>query len=121
MTGVLNYRNVVATELELAERLELVGGYRMKTLVSLLGVLAVVSFVSACGPDMKAINAATDKANGDATRAEAAANSAAQSASQADAAAKQAEDAASGAEDAATRARNAADRLEAMFSTSVTK
>jgi hypothetical protein len=107
---------------ELVWSLELAGGkFVMKTLASLLGVLALVSLVTACGPDMQAINAATDKANADATRAEAAANSAEASANQADAASKQAESAASGAEDAATRARNAADRLEAAFATTVTK
>ncbi|HXN84416.1 MAG TPA: hypothetical protein VN867_00025, partial [Candidatus Binataceae bacterium] len=61
----------------------------MKTLASLLGALTVAALVSACGPDMKTINSAGDKAEADATKAEASASAAEQSAGQADAAAKQ--------------------------------
>ncbi len=92
----------------------------MKKLAYALGVLAILGF-TACGPDMKTINNASEKAEADATRAEAAANSAEASANQADAAAKQAETAAAGADDAVSRANNAVSRLEAYFASSVTK
>jgi hypothetical protein len=95
----------------------------MKTMAYALGALAIVGMMglTACGPDMKTINNASEKAEADATRAEAAANSAEASANQADAAARQAETAASGAEDAVRRANDAVSRLEAYFSSSVTK
>jgi len=82
----------------------------MKKIATMLGVLAAVAFLSACGPDMKTINAASDKAEADATQSEAAANSAEASAAQADAAAKKAEDAATGAEDSVRRANDAVSR-----------
>jgi hypothetical protein len=65
----------------------------MKTLVKMLGAVAVTALVTACGPDMKTINSASERA----------------------------ETAASGAEDAVRRANDAVSRLEAAFSTSVTK
>jgi len=40
----------------------------MKTLASLLGALTLAAMVAGCGPDMKTINAAGDKAEADATR-----------------------------------------------------
>ncbi|HUO06192.1 MAG TPA: hypothetical protein VMU16_13425 [Candidatus Binataceae bacterium] len=93
----------------------------MKKLVSLLGVMAMAGMLAACGPDMKAISDASDRAEADATKAEASANSAEAAANQADAAAKQASDAAAGAQDAVRRANDAVSSLEAKFSTSVTK
>src|SRR5271166_2580986 len=94
---------------------------RMKTIVKMLGVVAAMALVTACGPDMKTINNATERAQADATKAEASANAAEASANQAAAAAQQADTAASGAEDAVRRANDAVSRLEAAFSTSVTK
>jgi len=96
-------------------------GFRMKTLASLLGIAALATLISACGPDMQVINDANGRAEASATKAEAAANTADQSAAAADAAAKKAEEAASGAEDAVRRANDAVARLEAAFATSVTK
>ena len=72
----------------------------MKTLASLLGILAMAAFLSACGPDMNQINQASEKAEADVTRSEAAAKSA---------------------EDSVRKANDAVARLEAAFSTSVTK
>jgi hypothetical protein len=92
-----------------------------KTIVSVLGVAAMAAFVTACGPNMKTINNASERAEADATKAEASANAADASANQAATAAQQAEAAASGAEDAVRRANDAVSRLEAAFSTSVTK
>jgi formyltetrahydrofolate synthetase len=93
----------------------------MKTLASLLGIVAMAGFISACGPDMKVINDATAKAQADVTKAEASAKGAEDSAAVADAAAKKAEDAAAGAEDAVRKANDSVARLEAAFATSVTK
>ncbi len=93
----------------------------MKTLASLLGVLIIAAFMAGCGPNMKAIDEATGKAEAGATRAEAAAASAETAAGQAEAAAKKAEEAAAGAEDAVHKANDAVARLEAMFETSVHK
>jgi len=92
----------------------------MKTLAYALGALMIVG-LTACGPDMRVINNASEKAEADATQAEAAANSAEASANQADAAAKQADASAAGADDAVRRANDAVSRLEAYFSSSVTK
>jgi ABC-type transporter Mla subunit MlaD len=92
----------------------------MKTLVYTLAGVALFA-MTACGPDMRTINNASEKAEADATQAEAAANSAEASATQADAAANQANQAASGAEDAVRRANDAVSRLEAYFASSVTK
>ncbi|MGH7221723.1 MAG: hypothetical protein ACRELF_00680 [Gemmataceae bacterium] len=93
----------------------------MKTLATILGALAMAAMLSACGPDMKTINSATDRAQADATKAEAASNQAEASANQAESAAKQANDAAAGAQDAVARANDAVSRLEAEFASSVTK
>jgi len=93
----------------------------MKTLATLLGILTMTALVAACGPDMKAINEATGRADAAATRAEAAADSAAKAAALAEAAAKKAGQAASGAEKSVQRANDAASRLEAAFAASVTK
>ena len=92
----------------------------MKRMAYLLAGVALFT-VTACGPDMRTINNASEKAEADATQAEAAANSAEASANQADAAANQANQAASGAEDAVRRANDAVSRLEAYFASSVTK
>ncbi len=61
----------------------------MKTILKVLGVVAVTALVTACGPDMKTINNATDRAQADATKAEASANAAEASANQAAQAAQQ--------------------------------
>jgi hypothetical protein len=92
-----------------------------KTIASVLGVVAMGAFMTACGPNMQTINNASERAEADATKAEASANAAEASANQAATAAQQAETAASGAEDAVRRANDAVSRLEAAFSTSVTK
>jgi uncharacterized lipoprotein YajG len=94
---------------------------RMKTILKVLGVVAATALVTACGPDMKTINNATDRATADAQKAEASANAAEASATQAAQAASQADAAASQSEDAVRRANDAVSRLEAAFSTSVTK
>jgi methyl-accepting chemotaxis protein len=95
---------------------------RMKrTIATALGVLGLAALVTACGPDMKTIQNATDRAQADATKAEASANAAEASANQAATAAQQSDAAASEAEDAVRRANDAVSRLEAAFSTSVTK
>ena len=88
-----------------------------KTIASVLGVVAMGAFMTACGPDMKVINNASERAEADATKAEASANAAEASANQAATAAAQADTAASGAEDAVRRANDAVSRLEAAFST----
>jgi hypothetical protein len=93
----------------------------MKTLASLFAILTMATFMTACGPDMNAINQLNDKAEASATKAEASAKNAEDSAALADASAKKAEDAATGAEDAVRRANDAVARLEAFFSTSVKK
>jgi ABC-type transporter Mla subunit MlaD len=96
----------------------------MKTLTYALGALAIFGLsvgLTACGPDMRVINNASEKAEADATQAEAAANAAEASAAQADAAAQKADAAASGAQDAVNRANDAVSRLEAYFASSVTK
>src|SRR5208337_2452526 len=94
---------------------------RMKTIVKVLGVVAVTALMTACGPNMQTINNASDRAQADASKAEASANAAEASANQAATAAQQSETAASDAEDAVRRANDAVSRLEAAFSTSVTK
>jgi peptidoglycan hydrolase CwlO-like protein len=92
-----------------------------KTIATALGVLGVAVLLSACGPDMKTIQSATDRAQADATKAEASANAAEASANQAATAAQQSDAAASEAEAAVSRANDAVSRLEAAFATSVTK
>ena len=84
----------------------------MKTILKVLGVVAVTALVTACGPDMKTINNATDRAQADANKAEASANAAEASASQAAQAAAQADAAASQSEDAVRRANDAVSRLD---------
>ncbi len=93
----------------------------MKTLVSVLGALTMAVLISACGPDMKTINSASDRAEADATRAESAANQADTAANQAEAASKQAESAAAGAEEAVKKANDAVTSLENHFRTSMMK
>ncbi len=39
----------------------------MKTLVKILGAVAVTALVTACGPDMKTINSASERAEADAS------------------------------------------------------
>jgi methyl-accepting chemotaxis protein len=94
---------------------------RMKKLASLLGILSLAAFMAACGPDMNAINAATQKAETDANNANTAAQNAETSAQQAQAAAQKADQGATEAQDSVRRANDAVARLEAAFSTSVTK
>ncbi len=93
----------------------------MKKLVTVFGVLAAAAVMTACGPDMNAINQSTQTAQSSATRAQAAAQNADNAANQAAAAAKQAEDEANAAQAAVARANDAVARLEAEFSSSVTK
>jgi hypothetical protein len=93
----------------------------MKTLVGVLGILAVAGALAACGPDMKVIQEATNRAQAAASKAESDATAAEGAANQAEAAAKRASEAASGAEDSVRRANDAVSRLEAAFATSVTK
>jgi len=98
-----------------------VGGVLMKTLVTSLGILALAGLMAACGPDMNAINQATQRAESDAQRASAAATSAEAASAQAQDAAKKADEEAAGAQEAVSRANDAVARLEAAFSSSVTK
>lgn len=93
----------------------------MKKLVTVFGVLAAAAVMTACGPDMNSINQSTQTAQSAATRAQAAAQSADTAASQAEAAAKQASDGADAAQASVARANDAVARLEAEFSSSVTK
>jgi hypothetical protein len=94
--------------------------YRMKKLASCIAILSVGVFIAACSNQAK-IDAATQKAQSDAQRAEAA-STAAQTASQnAMAASQKADQEAASAQDSVRRANDAVARLEAAFSTSVTK
>ncbi|HEV3110779.1 MAG TPA: hypothetical protein VGY99_09825 [Candidatus Binataceae bacterium] len=93
----------------------------MKTWVGVIGILAVVGALSACGPDMKVIQENTNRAQAAQAKAESDATAAEQSASAAEAAAKKATDDATAAEDASRHANDAVSRLEAAFATSVTK
>jgi hypothetical protein len=96
-------------------------GCSMKTLVTSLGILALAGLMAGCGPDMNAINQATQRAESDAQRASAAATSAEAASAQAQEAAKKADEEAAGAQEAVSRANDAVARLEAAFSSSVTK
>src|SRR5258708_15331707 len=91
----------------------------MKTTLKVLGVVAVTALVAACGPDMKTINNATDRAQADATKAEASANAAEASANQAAQPASQADAVATQPEDAVRRRNDGVARLEPALSTSV--
>ncbi len=93
----------------------------MKKTVSVLGILSLAAFMAACGPDMKVINEATQKAQTDQTRAASAAQSAEQSAAAAQAAAQKAQGESEQAQDSVRRANDAVARLEAAFAGSVTK
>lgn len=93
----------------------------MKKIASILGILALSGFMAACGPDMNLINQASQKAESAASRAGTAAQNAEASASQAQAAAQKADQGAASAQDSVRRANDAVARLEAAFSTSVTK
>lgn len=93
----------------------------MKKLVTVFGVLAAAAMMSACGPDMNAINQSTQTAQSAATRAQADAQSADNAATQAETAAKQADEGANEAQASVARANDAVARLEAAFSSSVTK
>ncbi|MGH8012003.1 MAG: alanine-zipper protein [Candidatus Binataceae bacterium] len=93
----------------------------MKKLAWLLGLLATVAIISACGPNMDVVNQSTQKAESDASRAQAAAQSAEQSSQSAQTAANQASQQVASAEDSVNRANDAVRRLEAAFSTSVMK
>jgi hypothetical protein len=93
----------------------------MKKIASLIGILALSGFVAACGPDQAAIDQSTQKAESDSSRAGTAALNAEASAQQAQAAAQKADQEAASAQDSVRRANDAVARLEAAFSTSVTK
>jgi NADH:ubiquinone oxidoreductase subunit B-like Fe-S oxidoreductase len=93
----------------------------MSKSVSLLAGLAVLVFISGCGPDMNLINQATTKAETDVSRAQTSAQNAEQAAQRAQAAAQKAEANATEAQASARKASDGVARLEAMFATSVTK
>ncbi|MGD0288348.1 MAG: hypothetical protein ABSC63_01670 [Candidatus Binataceae bacterium] len=92
----------------------------MKNLVKSMVVVMMVAFVAACA-DGAAISAAKQKAEADASRAGAAAQSAEAAAQQAQAAAQRADAGATEGADSSRRANDAVARLEAAFSSSVTK
>jgi hypothetical protein len=89
--------------------------------VGFLAGIAALVLISGCGPDMNAINQATTKAESGASRAQASATGAEQAAQRAQAAAQKAEGNATAADASAHKASDGVARLEAMFSTSVTK
>lgn len=93
----------------------------MSKSVRLLAGLAVLAFISGCGPDKNLINQATAKAQTDASRAQASAQSTEQAAQRAQAAAQRTEANAAAAEASARKANDGVARLEAMFAGSVTK
>ena len=93
----------------------------MRKSVLLLAGLAILAFISGCGPDMNLINQATAKAEADVTRAQTSAQNAEQAAQRAQAAAQKAEANVAAAEAESRKASDGVARLEAMFATSVTK
>jgi hypothetical protein len=95
--------------------------FRMKKVATFIGILSIAAFAAACSGNQDAINAATQKAQADATRAQASATAAEQSSQQALAASQKADQEAASAQDSVRRANDAVARLEAAFSTSVTK
>jgi hypothetical protein len=120
----------VRGELSIAERLrdscsDLLksGGrcYRMKKLASSIAILSTSLFIAACSGNQARINDATQKAQSDAQRAEAAATAAQTASQNAMAASQKADQEAASAQDSVRRANDAVARLEAAFSTSVTK
>ena len=89
----------------------------MKKMASLLGILSLALFLGACASlesYQQQAEASAQKAATDATNAQ-------NSASQAAASAKQAQDNAAAADASVASANDAVSRLEAFFSTSVTK
>jgi outer membrane murein-binding lipoprotein Lpp len=97
------------------------GGFRMKNLIGVLGVLALGSaLVVGCSSQSK-IDQATSQAESSSQQASTAATNAQNSANQAAQSAKGAEEAAAGAQDSVKRANDAVARLEAAFASSVTK
>jgi uncharacterized lipoprotein YajG len=94
--------------------------YRMKKLASGLAILSASVLIAAC-TDQAKIDAATQRATSDAQRAEAAATSAQTASQNAMAASQKADQEAASAQDSVRRANDAVARLEAAFSTSVTK
>jgi hypothetical protein len=94
---------------------------RMKKLATFVGILSVAGFMAACSGNQAAIDAATQKAQSDASRASAAATTGEQASQQALAASQKADQEAASAQDSVRRANDAVARLEAAFGTSVTK
>jgi hypothetical protein len=92
----------------------------VKNLVKATVVVMMVAFAAACS-DNASISAARQKAESDASSASAAAQSAEAAAQQAQAASQRAEAGATDSADSARRADDAVARLEAAFSSSVTK
>jgi pyruvate/2-oxoglutarate dehydrogenase complex dihydrolipoamide acyltransferase (E2) component len=92
----------------------------MKKLTSGIAILCASIFIAAC-TDQAKINAATEKAESDAQRAQAAATAAQTASQNAMAAGQKADQEAASAQDSVRRANDAVARLEAAFSTSVTK
>ena len=92
----------------------------VKNLAKATMVVMMVAFAAACS-DSAAISASRQKAESDASRASAAAQSAEAAAQQAKAASQRADGGATDAADSARRADDAVARLEAAFSSSVTK
>jgi hypothetical protein len=94
--------------------------YRMKKLTSGIAILCAGFLIAAC-TDQAKIDAATQRAQSDAQRAEAAATAAQTASQNAMAASQKADQEAASAQDSVRRANDAVARLEAAFSTSVTK
>jgi hypothetical protein len=94
--------------------------YWMKKLASGIAILSASILIAACSNQAK-IDAATQRAQSDAQRAEAAATAAQTASQNALAASQKADQEAASAQDSVRRANDAVARLEAAFSTSVTK
>jgi hypothetical protein len=93
----------------------------MKSLALMSGAFAIAAMLSACGPDMNAINQANGHAENAASRARAAATSADNAANMAQKSASAADAAVASAEQARDRADAAVKNLEEAFATSVRK
>jgi hypothetical protein len=100
---------------------KMVGGViGMKKLASGIAILFASVLIAACSNQAQ-IDAATQKAQSDAQRADAAATAAQTASQNALAASQKADQEAASAQDSVRRANDAVARLEAAFSTSVTK
>jgi hypothetical protein len=92
----------------------------MKKFVSCIAIACAGLFIAAC-TDQAKIDTATQRAQSDAQRAEAAATASQTASQNALAASQKADQEAASAQDSVRRANDAVARLEAAFSTSVTK